>query len=188
MNDEEYVYRRDVAEKKKAARGSYHKVRGGGKHVRMPSDYLTGKERKSLNGEVKTYSMNKPMEWDEFKKMPDDLQIAYIRGLVVRFRAPRLWIREMFGVSEATMKVWATQHSFVFQSQPGRALVKNRPAWDAFINGEELEKEPEPDTPPTTPHTPVSISEGKDIGTENIARILAMLCGTGAKLTIEVTL
>jgi hypothetical protein len=56
--------------------------RGG---VKMPSDSLTAKQKKALNGECKTYRMNDPMSWETFESMPADLQKEYIKKLRERF-------------------------------------------------------------------------------------------------------
>ena len=41
MRDAEFVFMEDIYDKKKTGRGVYHKVRGGGKYVKMPSDNLS---------------------------------------------------------------------------------------------------------------------------------------------------
>ena len=34
-----------------------------------------------MSGECKSYRLNSPMSWDEFKAMPDDIKITYIKLL-----------------------------------------------------------------------------------------------------------
>ena len=34
-----------------------------------------------MNGDVKSYNLNRPMTWEEFRSMPQDLQIMYIKKL-----------------------------------------------------------------------------------------------------------
>ena len=60
--------------------------------VRLPSDNMTGAERKKLNGEIKSYSLKKPMRWDEFRKLPPELKKVHIDFLVKEFdlRAPQI--------------------------------------------------------------------------------------------------
>ena len=60
MNDEKYAFIEDVTERKSIARGAFHK-KGGAKSNKctLPSDYLTRKEREKMNGEVKTWNLNK---------------------------------------------------------------------------------------------------------------------------------
>lgn len=65
--------------------------------VKFPSDYKSRKELNAMNGEVKSYRMNEAMTWDEFVKMPIDLQRKYISHLREKFNAPDAYIAEMFG-------------------------------------------------------------------------------------------
>ena len=49
--------------------------------VKLPSDELSPAERQAMNGEVKSISLNKPMDWAEFKTLADDLKVEYIKRL-----------------------------------------------------------------------------------------------------------
>ena len=51
-----------------------------------------------MNGEVKSYRLNSPMRWAEYKTMPDDLKIAYIKALRNKYDVPDVNIAEMLGV------------------------------------------------------------------------------------------
>ena len=66
MTDERYTFVQDVKEKKRTARGYHNKVRRGGA-MKLPSDYLTKKERDAMNGECVTISLDRPMKWANFK-------------------------------------------------------------------------------------------------------------------------
>jgi hypothetical protein len=101
LKDEEYVFFSDSREKAITARSAHatrtHCGRGG--KVRLPSDNLTKKELQKMNGEVKSYRLNDPMKWDEFKSMPDDLKITYIKLLRQKFNAPGNHIAKMMGIN-----------------------------------------------------------------------------------------
>lgn len=56
-----------------------------------------------MNGDVKTYNLNKPMPWTEFKALPEDLKITYIKKLRNEFKVPDKNIAEMMGVNRATL-------------------------------------------------------------------------------------
>lgn len=56
-----------------------------------------------MNGEVKRYRLNDPMDWKEFKSMPDDLKITYINLLRKKFGVPDCWVGEMLGVDKSKM-------------------------------------------------------------------------------------
>lgn len=89
MTDEAYMFQQDIAEKKIK--------------VRFPSDRLTKEELSAMNGECTTYRMNDPMEWKEFKKLPDDLKKVYIQKVRERFHAKSKDFCELFGCSHCTV-------------------------------------------------------------------------------------
>ena len=103
MPDEQYVMISDSIEKKNIARSSRCRKThcGKGGRVKFPSDYKTKKELKAMNGDVKTYNLNKPMSWTEFKALPEDLKITYIKKLRNEFNAPDKNIAEMMGVTRS---------------------------------------------------------------------------------------
>lgn len=105
MNDETYAFISDVKEKNSTARSARHKRThcGKGGRVRLPSDNLSKKELQKMNGEVKRYRLNSPMDWKEFKSMPDDLKITYINLLRKKFGVPDCWVGEMLGVDKSKM-------------------------------------------------------------------------------------
>jgi len=107
MTDERYVFIQDVKEKKGIARSAAHK-KNGCKSTRctLPSDYLTKKEREKMNGEVKSWNMNKFYSWEEFKNMPVDIQEAYISTLVQKYKV---------GLATIANKVFGITPSYVYK-------------------------------------------------------------------------
>lgn len=104
MTDEKFLYVSDVAEKKRIARGSHNKRAHAGKggSVKLPSDFYSRKELQAMNGEVKSYRLNEPMTWVEFKALPDDIKIMYIKALREKFGVTDKKIFEqMYGVSKS---------------------------------------------------------------------------------------
>lgn len=79
---------------------------GKGGSVKFPSDYLSRKELKAMNGEVVTYRLNDPMSWTEFKEMPNDIKVQYITAIRERFEAPDKYIAEMFGIAASTLQLY----------------------------------------------------------------------------------
>lgn len=104
MKDEKYVFISDVREKKTTARSARNQRTHNGKRgrVKLPSDYLTKKELKAMSGEVKSYRLNDPMKWKEFKSMPDDLKVTYIKLIRERYNPYDASISEMMGVHRVT--------------------------------------------------------------------------------------
>lgn len=105
MSDEAYELMKDTREKKHTAASAF-KTRthcGKGGRVKFPSDYLSKKELKAMNGKVKEYNMNKPMNWETFKTMPQDLQIEYVKSLREKFGVPDKNLAEAMGVHPTTL-------------------------------------------------------------------------------------
>ena len=102
MNDEKYVFLQEVREKKIVSRSSHNRRTHAGKGgaVKLPSDYMTRKELKAMNGEVKSYRLNEPMKWAEFKYMPDDIKISYVKLIRERFNVSDSCIARMLGISQ----------------------------------------------------------------------------------------
>lgn len=104
MPDEQYVMISDSIEKKKIAHSSHNRKThcGKGGRVKFPSDYLSKKELKAMNGDVKSYSLNKPMIWEEFRSMPQDLQIMYIKKLRNEFGVPDSVLCKAMGICRSS--------------------------------------------------------------------------------------
>lgn len=104
MTDEKYTFIQDSKEKKIIAHSASKKRTHAGKggKVRFPSDFLSKKELKAMNGEEKAYRLNEPMTWNQFKDMPDDIKILYVKLIREKFNAPDKYIGEALGVSRVT--------------------------------------------------------------------------------------
>lgn len=102
MVDEKYVYLQDLREKKvtgySARKQRSHCGKAG---CKLPSDYLSKKEIKNMSGECKSYRLNEPMTYAEFRLMPIDLQKTYIMALRQKYNAPVSMIGKMMGVERA---------------------------------------------------------------------------------------
>ena len=105
MTDERYTFVSDVRDKKRTARGAFNKRThcGKGGAVKFQSDFMSKKEIMAMNGEVKAYKLNDPMTWGEFKAMPDDLKIGYVKSLRERFSVSDAEIGRMMGVSRSSI-------------------------------------------------------------------------------------
>lgn len=103
LPDEQWIMIKDSIDKKNVARSSHNKRShcGKGGSVKFPSDYMTKKELKAMNGEVKSYRLNVPMTWKEFKKLPDDIKIAYIKNLREKYAVPNKALAEAMHVNSS---------------------------------------------------------------------------------------
>lgn len=187
MTDAEKVFNQTVQERKRIARGAKHKRMGGGHIVSLPSDQLTEKEKTMLNGEVTTYKLNKPVKWAVFKTWPGDIRREYILGLQNKYGASSSMLYKMFGVSQGTYFKEMQRLNIVSGLKP----PKDKAAWEAFLVTAEPETE--------KPEKPEALTIAKkcaeyerernlQIDEKNLTSFLLSLRGTGAKVTIEVTL
>lgn len=148
MTDEEYIFRTECAEKKRTARGSFNRLprAGRGGRVKMPSDYMTKKERDKMNGEVQSYNLNSPMKWMQFKRMPDDIQREYINSLIEKFDPQQTAIAEMLAVSAGTLnKLCRERLGISFERGGAHGEGRNAAFW-AWVNGAtEAEQEAAPE-------------------------------------------
>lgn len=131
MKDEKYLYIQDVREKSITARSARSRWTRGG--VKLPSDYMTEKEKQKMNGEEKVYRMNKPMNWDEFKSMPDDLKIIYIKAIRKKYNAPDAQIARMLGVTPTPVSVEFRRLGIGAGKTKGRCTAWDKDGFLAWI-------------------------------------------------------
>jgi hypothetical protein len=135
MTDEKFTFIEDCKDKKRTARGAHNKRThcGKGGAVMFPSDYLTTKEKKAMNGECKAYRMNAPMTWKEFKAMPEDLQIDYIKAIRKKFGNNNKVIFDMFGVSVTAGVKHFKKLGLILGKNASRKFDEE--AWTRWVNG-----------------------------------------------------
>lgn len=107
------------------------------KKCTLPHERLTKKERESMNGEVKTYNVGKPMNWLTFKGMPLDLQKQYIRRLQLTFSANDAMLADMFGISRPTVALYRNRELGVSSLGKGNTpSAREVLAFERFVAGE----------------------------------------------------
>jgi len=152
MKDETYLFHSEVGQKKNVARSARNRRTHAGKggRVRLPSDNMTKKELNAMNGEVKSYRLNEPMTWVEFRAMPDDIKVTYIQMLRKKYGVPDSYLAKMFGVS-GTMVRKTTERLGISN---GKCQPKkwDKEGWIAWCNGVPVAKE-EPEEP--VPEEPI---------------------------------
>ena len=179
MKDEEFMFKQDVKEKAFTARSARNRRThtGKGGRVRFPSDHMTRKELKAMSGEVKAYRLNNPMTWAEFKEMPDDIKVSYIKLIRERFAVPDKEIADMLGVDRQTVGRWFRCLGLGLGKCAGGHKTYDKEGWLAWCNGlatptadpvkEDTEevKEPANETPniisPACGINPIAASEQK---------------------------
>lgn len=168
MTDAEYIFRTECAEKKRTARGSFNRLSHAGKggRVKMPSDYMTKKERDKMNGEVQSYNLNSPMKWAQFKKMPDDIKREYINSLIEKFNPQQIAIAEMLGVSTWTLnKLCRERLGISFERGGAHGEGRNAAFWAWAKGTTEAEQEATPETDEKPAQKPQGGAEVPESGT-----------------------
>lgn len=140
MTDEKYTFIEDVREKKKTATGAHHKRThcGKGGAIRFPSDFKSKKELRAMNGEVKSYKLNDPVSWAEFKAWPDDIKRDYITALRKKYNVSDTKIMEMLGVSCFTISREMKRLGISAGQRSGRTKW-DEDGWYAWVNGVPVE-------------------------------------------------
>ena len=168
MTDEEYIFRTECAEKKRTARGSFNRLSHAGKggRVKMPSDYMTKKERDKMNGEVQSYNLNSPMKWAQFKRMPDDIKREYINSLIEKFDPQQIAIAEMLGVSTRTLSnLCREQLGISFERGGAHGEGRNAAFWAWAKGTTEAEQETAPEADEKPAQKPQGGTEAPESGT-----------------------
>lgn len=141
MTDEKFLFFQDSREKSLVARSSHNRRTHNGKGgCHLPSDFMTNKELKAMNGEIETYRTNTPLLWKEFKSMPEDLQRQYIRDLQLKYGATASDIGKMFGVCGQSV-LNAMKRLGVASFACGARMSENeKKRWRDFVGGAETEE------------------------------------------------
>lgn len=108
LSDEEYTLRQENREKSITARSARHMRTHCGKRggVKLPSDYMSKKELRAMNGKCESYRMNDPISWNEFKAWPDEHKITYIKSLREKYKVPDMALAKAMGVTDVTFRNW----------------------------------------------------------------------------------
>ena len=131
MSDFEF----DCMKKKQLAGQAKYRKRGSkSKKCSLPSDGMTNKQWKERCGPVITYNPNKPMVWEDFKKLPDHIQTEYITNLQHKFGVTAVDLSKMFGVQPLTVRKHADANNLGVEFPRGHAMSAAKKAeWDKFV-------------------------------------------------------
>ena len=136
----------DCKEKKIIARGAYHKKNGSkSKGCSLPHD---GENPKKLNGPVKTVTLDRPMEWKEFRAMAGDQQRMYLERCMDLYGASAGMLAQMFGVTPTSVGTRLRALGVKPRSRTYQPSKEQRAMWAAFcggvVGGQPGEPKPEP--------------------------------------------
>lgn len=136
MTNEKFVLTQTNRERKITGYGAFHKKNGSkSKRCSLPSDNLTAKQLRERSGEVKTYNLNKPMDWISFIQMPADLQADYLNRLIEKYGARQIDMADMLGIDNSTLSRYIKNKlngSVNFNSTGKRKASED---WLSFVEG-----------------------------------------------------
>lgn len=155
MNETERMFNDDVREKKQIARNAHRKPKKNG--CRMFTDGKSEAQINRLDGPVKAYKLNEPMDWRTFKSLPEDIQRLYLTGLIDRYAARDTMLAEMFGVTHSAVSAHRGKLGVNGFGQGGNPKPECRLRWNEFLRkGQPAETRTE-DTP-----KPETFTEGPE--------------------------
>lgn len=131
---------KDIREKKQIGNSARHKVVGGGRRARFPSDGLTKKEREALNSEVRSWNTKRVMPWGTYKQMPGDLQKEYLTNMQ-GCGATATCLGAAMGVNSQTVWQAGKRHGAAFPRGGGDRVLWERNL-DLWRTGEPARQEP----------------------------------------------
>lgn len=137
MDDAKYLFKNDAREKKIIAHSARKKVTHTG--CKLPSDYMTRKEKKAMNGEVKRMNIHKPMTYKYFKMIPADLQAEYIMFLHDTFNANTEAIAKKFGIARGSLHNYMYRNELKINLRTNKRAELKEQEWEAFWAGETIE-------------------------------------------------
>lgn len=192
MPDEQYVMISDSIEKKKIAHSSHNRKThcGKGGRVKFPSDYLSKKELKAMNGDVKSYNLNRPMTWEEFRSMPQDLQIMYIKKLRNEFGVPDSALGKAMGVCRSSFSKAMRDLNLSLGKSAGATgrqwfgsekSLKFSEYWNKFNKKEDAVEEDSVEDEAEAAEKDNANEESKDIEETDISKEFAQIGGYAAE-------
>lgn len=136
MTDIEYIYRKDIRDKKAAGRGVYSKRSGAhSKYVGLPHDRLTEAQMKRRNGPLRTYKINTCIRsYQDFKNLPSDLKLTYLTNVFNTYNPSLEMLGKSMGVSGECLRQYIRRENMQLAKRRGGPKRKN-PMWEAFVNG-----------------------------------------------------
>ena len=129
---------REVAERKRAIRG-YGKVGQSKRRAIMPSDYLTPKQRKELDGEVVTYNFGKSLDYETFKTYPHEIQQEWVNAFQKRWGLGYEYMARVLGTNKAAIWNYCKDNNLSVIAKRGKPGKRNVMKFEELLRSE---KEP----------------------------------------------
>lgn len=140
MTDEKYLFEQTSRERKRNARGSFAKKGGSrSKRCSLPSDYLTEKQRKELNGPVETYDLivNAPITAEKWNRFHPLVKKSYIKTCFKQHHARLHDIAVMLGKTDSNFRKELRSYHIDVDAlaRESKAFRKRKPSeeWMEFL-------------------------------------------------------
>ena len=131
MNDFDF----DAMQKKRIAQGAKHKV-GRRSGCTLPSDSLTEAQKRKLNGPVVTLKLDEPMNWKDFKALPEDKRRLYAEHIKELYNPSWKQWGQLFHTHPNTVRQHFIRYTIADARGWGASTTRaDRARWDAFCNG-----------------------------------------------------
>lgn len=137
MTDETYTFISDVKEKKSVARsgGKKGKSRRG---CTLPSDNLSTKEKRQMNGDMVSICMDRPMSYTKFQSLSAEVQKEYLQNIIDKHGGNTSRIAYMFGIEESQVKKIRQSLGIISKYAFGNESIP----WMEFLGSADFLKKP----------------------------------------------
>lgn len=135
MNEFDY----EVMQRKRIANQAKYRKRGSkSKKCSLPSDGMSQKQWKERNGEIVSYNLNKPMSWEQFKALPNDVKLQYVNKLQIEYNASLSAISKMLGMTASTVYRHFKDCGIIYGDSSCRPKFSKaqKEEWERFCNSE----------------------------------------------------
>lgn len=111
MTNEEYVFQQTNKERAILKRSAAHKINGSkSRKCKLGVNYMSKKEIEKQHGPVESWNLNKFYSYQEFKFMPDDIQIEYLNHLIEKYHVGLQSISlYVFGLSATALSTYLSR-------------------------------------------------------------------------------
>lgn len=146
MDDAEFLFHSTSREQKALARSARAKKNGSrSKYCSLPSDNLTARKRKELNGKVETINTMKKLSYEEWKFLSLSLKKLYIEALFTQHHArlkdiADMWHRDSHNIG-ASLKAYGIELETLAKKSKGYKKRQPTKEWLDFLEGAELAKD-----------------------------------------------
>lgn len=156
-----WEFEKDCREKKNIGHSAAKRV-GQRKGCKLPSDFMTIKEKNELNGEVISMNVNKPMTYSEFQALSNEMQSEYLQNLINNHGGTIVKIAGMFKINPNTFRSYC-HRNFKLATTNGGPSKENFGKWAKFMAGTGIENTKKaPESHENAPETTKVVEEGNE--------------------------